>query len=70
VLIKWSNMTPQLVTWEDKVAVQQQFPSALAWGQAGSKDWRGSAALLQVLGDPSRFTRKPNSMVVGPEWVN
>jgi hypothetical protein len=30
VLIKWSNMAPELSTWEDKEALKQQFPYAPA----------------------------------------
>jgi hypothetical protein len=37
VLIKWSNMSPELATWEDQEALCQQFPHAAAWGQAAAQ---------------------------------
>ena len=36
-LIKWSGLHHSLATWEDIEALQQRFPRAPAWGQAGSK---------------------------------
>lgn len=35
VLIKWSNWPKEMATWEDFLPLQQQFPFAPAWGQAG-----------------------------------
>jgi hypothetical protein len=37
LLIKWSGLDASLVTWEDAEAIQQQFPQAPAWGQAGAQ---------------------------------
>jgi hypothetical protein len=37
-LIKWSNAAEDAVTWEDLEALQQQFPAAPAWGQAGFQE--------------------------------
>jgi hypothetical protein len=37
-LIKWSDATGDTVTWEDLEALQQQFPAAPAWGQAGFQE--------------------------------
>jgi hypothetical protein len=45
LLIKWSGMDASLATWEDAEAVQQQFPQAPAWGQAGAQG-RGMPPLL------------------------
>jgi hypothetical protein len=61
VLIKWSGWPNSLATWEKLIPLQQQFPEAPAWGQAGFQD-RGSPRT-------SSRPRKPNAHVVGPEWV-
>jgi hypothetical protein len=37
LLIKWSGLDASLATWEDAEAIQQQFPQAPAWGQAGAQ---------------------------------
>jgi hypothetical protein len=36
-LVQWSQLPPELATWEPLTALRQQFPHALAWGHAGSK---------------------------------
>jgi len=36
VLIKWSNIPEASATWEDFYVIKDRFPTALAWGQAGS----------------------------------
>ena len=36
VLIKWSNIPEASTTWEDFYVIKDRFPTALAWGQAGS----------------------------------
>jgi len=36
-LVHWSESSPELATWEDLDSLKQQFPRALAWGQAVSK---------------------------------
>lgn len=41
VLVKWSSLPASLATWEDQEALQQQFPFAPAWGQAGSQEEGG-----------------------------
>lgn len=38
VLVRWSDILVELATWEDEVPLRQEFPRALAWGQAGSKE--------------------------------
>jgi hypothetical protein len=35
VEVQWSEASPEQATWEDLEALRQQFPFALAWGQAG-----------------------------------
>lgn len=35
VLVQWSGMPESAATWEDREALQQLFPRAPAWGQAG-----------------------------------
>ena len=40
VLVRWSYLPDTLSTWEDEEPLQQQFPRAPAWGQAGSKGGR------------------------------
>ena len=37
VLIKWSSLPESMATWEDYYIVRSCFPSATAWGQAGSQ---------------------------------
>jgi hypothetical protein len=38
VLIKWSNMSQELATCEDREDLHQQFPTAHTWGQAAAQD--------------------------------
>lgn len=37
VRVQWSGMSPFFATWEDESDLHRRFPSAPAWGQAGSK---------------------------------
>jgi hypothetical protein len=37
VLVKWNNLSKDLVTWEDYEALRQEFPRATARGQAASQ---------------------------------
>jgi hypothetical protein len=37
VLIKWSHMSQDLATWEDKVSLMQQFPSTCLGSSRSSK---------------------------------
>jgi hypothetical protein len=46
VLVQWSNMSPELATWEDKEALQQRFPLAPIWGQPGAQARGGVAWLI------------------------
>jgi hypothetical protein len=41
VLVRWSHLPVQLSTWEDEDTLRQEFPRALAWGQAVSKGGEG-----------------------------
>jgi hypothetical protein len=70
VLIKWSHMSQDLATWEDKVSLMQQFPSVHAWGQAGHQNRRGvSIVTLPGRRAASTRTSKPNPKVTGLEWA-
>jgi len=40
VLVKWSNIPEASATWEDFYVIKDRFPTALAWGQAGSSAGR------------------------------
>lgn len=63
VLIKWSNWPKEMATWEDILPLQQQFPCAPAWGQAGSEEEGNVGPSL-----PSR-PKKPNVRLAGNEWI-
>jgi hypothetical protein len=83
VLVKWSMMPATLATWEPYEQLHQQFPRAPAWGHAGSKE-RGNVSAeanqtsehrdledVDITAPEPRpiRRRKPNPVVVGPEWV-
>jgi hypothetical protein len=63
VLLKWSNMSKSLATWEDKEDLKQQFQAAPAWGQAVSQD-QGS-----VTCPSTKHIANPSTKYSGPEWV-
>ena len=77
-LIQWSGLPVELATWEDYEALKQFFPSAPAWGQAGSQGG-GNVSITPTeeeedgaqnnLGRGKR-AKKPNSNIVGPSWAN
>jgi hypothetical protein len=85
VLIQWTNLPPQLSTWEDEEALRQDFPWAPAWGQAVSQEGEivtsaGTAAEDhedQVeegapLDDGPRDSKrasKPNKRYIWPDWA-
>ncbi|WVZ88094.1 hypothetical protein U9M48_034647 [Paspalum notatum var. saurae] len=71
VLVKWSNWPALMAMWEDRIQLQQAFPRAPAWGQAGSQDPRNvsTPAPPNVRG-PSTRQKKPNSRVTGEEWIS
>jgi hypothetical protein len=68
VLIQWSDLPAAMATWEDMESIKHRFPSAPAWGQAGSKD----PGDVTTMSGPKRSTRtvKPNNKVVGNDWAN
>jgi hypothetical protein len=35
VLIRWSHVSPEAITWEDYNVLRECYPHAPAWGQAG-----------------------------------
>jgi hypothetical protein len=45
VLVQWPKLSHELAMWEDKEALQQQFPRAPVWGQLGLQA-RGVSAVL------------------------
>jgi len=70
-LIKWSGLDISLATWEDLEALQQCFPRAPAWGQAGS--YQGGNVSTTVTADQDQVTgRVATAARVGPtrsSWV-
>lgn len=78
VKVLWSGMADELATWEDAAALQDQFPAAPAWGQAGSEG-RGNVGNQKVDADSveeaeahgdsrkrNPRNRRPNTRIVGP----
>jgi hypothetical protein len=51
VLIQWSSWPVSMATWELEAELQQQFPAAPAWGQAGFKGRRNVRRLKMVVPD-------------------
>jgi hypothetical protein len=39
LLIKWMDLPPQMVTWEDEDEFIAHFPSLTAWGQVKAQVW-------------------------------
>jgi hypothetical protein len=76
VLIQWSQLPEQLLTWEDQQALQQFFPDAPAWGQAEFKGGNVSSSVLtspspsNIDTDPRRSSRRkqPSTRTSGPMW--
>jgi hypothetical protein len=62
VLVQWSGAPTSSATWEDMEELQQRFPSAPAWGQAGEQEggmsatWQPKVPATPLLGH--QFTRK------------
>jgi hypothetical protein len=83
ILVKWSNMSSSLATWEDTEALQQCFPTAPVWGQSGSYPGGVSTTpsmppdeLIKLpdvdmpkAGRRRGREKKPNRMVTGLEWL-
>ncbi|XBH78185.1 hypothetical protein VPH35_104520 [Triticum aestivum] len=80
VLIRWSDSTDELATWEDKDTLKQLFPRASAWGQAVSK---GGGVVsdqehieehvtreteVQITTRPRRKPQQP-ARLARPEWA-
>jgi hypothetical protein len=51
LLIKWSNISRELATSEDKEDLAQQFPAAPAWGQAAAQARGGCYSLYNKHGN-------------------
>jgi hypothetical protein len=78
VLVRWLELPYEMVSWEDSMALWQQFPHAPAWGQAGLQGGRNVSTAkdsnIQTLAPedgPHHGSRpkKQNKRVSGPEWV-
>ncbi|CAO2169811.1 unnamed protein product [Urochloa humidicola] len=74
ILVKWSNWPLEMATWEDAVALQQQFPFAPAWGQAASQPGGNASSHQEESAEangPQAISRprKRNPRVTGEEWV-
>ena len=74
VLIKWSSWPESMATWEDLEALRQRFPSAPAWGQAGSLQGGRVTTVPETNSDPtgprpSSWPKLPNMRVFGREWI-
>ncbi|KAJ1288152.1 hypothetical protein BS78_02G068200 [Paspalum vaginatum] len=73
-LIRWSGMPDDLATWEDLEPLQQKFPRAPAWRQAGTQG-RGGVTTSTADPTPTEARRstnrsvRPNPRSIGPEWV-
>jgi hypothetical protein len=79
VLVQWSGLSPSLATWEDVTHLQQRFPQAPAWGQAGflhggnvSKEMVEDGPRHETTHGPrhSKRARAENVRLKGPEWVS
>jgi len=73
-LIKWSSWPDSMATWEDLEALRQRFPSAPAWGQAGSLQGGRVTTAPEKVSDPtgprrSSRPKRPNKRVSGREWI-
>jgi hypothetical protein len=70
VLVKWSHMSQELATWEDKEALRQRFPAAPAWGLAGSQAQGGvSAPAVNTEAPRTKRAKVINKHFIGPEWA-
>ncbi|KAK3145145.1 hypothetical protein QOZ80_4AG0323910 [Eleusine coracana subsp. coracana] len=75
--VVWSDMDPDLATWEDLEALQFKFPHAPACGQAGSQRGEnvsapGGPVADRTTGEKSRRgsrARRPSIWMMGPEWA-
>lgn len=77
-LIKWTNSSEELATWEDLDALKQMFPRAPAWGQAVSNQGgivssnsKPQEREQSEAASNDRPTRKPRlpARFAGPEWA-
>jgi len=69
VLVQWSNLPPELSTWEDEEALKQEFPRAPAWGQAvakGGRDVTDAKVLNKEDSEPVSEAVEPDDGVAEP----
>jgi hypothetical protein len=84
VLVKWNNLSSELATWEDFEALKQEFPRAIAWGQAlpqGRGNVSSSPPIYadepekheeeEAMGRPKmeKRPRRANPKYTGVEWA-
>lgn len=85
VLVQWSSLPASLATWEDEAQLRSRFPSAPAWGQAGTEEGAnvtpatithsseaaspGSAAHLSEKDSPPR-PRRPERARQPNRWLD
>jgi hypothetical protein len=62
VLVEWSDSSPEMATWEDKDSLQQAFPFAPAWGQAGFK---GGGIVSDTVSQEERETHSSEEATEG-----
>jgi hypothetical protein len=75
-LIHWSSQPESMATWEDLVELQQRFPRAPAWGQAGNQG-RGNVrpststvpAAQQHPAHHDKRTRRPNPRYLDGSYI-
>jgi hypothetical protein len=66
VPFKWSSSPAALATWEDMEALQQKFPEAPAWGQAGSKGGESVSTVVAKLGRQDMGSFEQTGCPLGP----
>ncbi|XP_024314628.1 uncharacterized protein LOC112270762 [Brachypodium distachyon] len=78
VQVKWSELPPDLATWEDQAELRRRFPAAPAWGQAVSEGGGDVPSVSPRTTSPTesraglriepRRQRKPNTRYDSAHW--
>ena len=74
VLVRWSHLPLELSSWEDEVALRQEFSQAPAWGQASFQE-RGDVTTEDIAAEEGEKTEGieagslPTSRNTGPTKV-